>query len=107
MKPSKPYEESLYESLKDPKVALEYLRTAMEDPDRKVFLLALKDVARARGGLQSLAKEAHLNRENLYRTLSRRGNPRYENLTSVVEAIGFKLTLERMPKSSKHYSLKS
>jgi len=107
MKPSKPYEEELYNSLKDPKEALEYLRAAMEDPDRKVFLLALKDVAIARGGFQSLAREAHLNRENLYRTLSRHGNPRYENLTSVVEAFGFKLTLERSPKASKHYSLRS
>lgn len=50
MKKTKPYEGFLNEYLADPKDAVEYLNTAMEDEDPRVFLLALKHVAKAREG---------------------------------------------------------
>jgi probable addiction module antidote protein len=64
------YKESLYRSFKNDDEAAVYLDEALIDPDREVFLLALRDVVEARlGGIASLAKKAGLNRESIYRTL--------------------------------------
>ena len=41
----------------------------------EVFLLALRDVAEASGGMANLARKTSLNRENLDRSLSKNGNP--------------------------------
>lgn len=100
MKSTKPYEEFIVERLKDPVDAVEYLNTAMEDEDPRVFLLALKHVAKAqKGGLAQVCKAAHLNRESLYKTLKNAG-PRFENFKVLIEALGFKITIE-LPKTTK------
>jgi len=59
------YRESLLESLRNPEEAAQYLNACLEDEDARVFLLALRDVADARGGIRSLSRGAHLNREPL------------------------------------------
>ena len=69
------YQEDLIEALKDPKEAAAYLNAAIEEGDRKVFLLALRNVAQAHGGMSQIAKKTHLKRESLYRMLSKKGNP--------------------------------
>jgi len=69
------YQKDLIEALKDPTEAAAYLNAALEEGDRETFLLALRNVAEANGGMAAVADKAHLNRESLYRTLSRRGNP--------------------------------
>ena len=69
------YEDVLDEDLKDPAEAAGYLNACLEDGDPEVFLLALRDVARARGGVARLAEVTELNREHLYRLLSENGNP--------------------------------
>jgi len=55
---SKPrrYEDVLDEDLRDPAEAVGYLNACLEDGDPEVFLLALRDVARARGGVATLAE---------------------------------------------------
>lgn len=53
-------------------------------------MLALRHLAQARG----IAKVAGIERESLYRALSRRGNPRLSTLVAVTKAIGLKLTVE-------------
>ncbi len=90
----KSYHEDLIESLKDPEEAIGYLRAALEENDMpEVFLLALRNVAEARG-MSQLAREAHLNRENLYKILSKRGNPELESLYAILDALGLKLSIE-------------
>ncbi len=49
------YEESLDEDLQDPAEAASYLNACLESGDPEVFLLALRDLARARGGVAKLA----------------------------------------------------
>jgi probable addiction module antidote protein len=61
---TKSYRDSLLESLRDPAEAAAYLDAALEDEDSRVFLLALRDVAEARG-ISQVASEADLNRESL------------------------------------------
>lgn len=88
------YGESLLESLKDPEQATEYLNACLEDEDPRVFLLALRDVAEARGGIRTLARTAHLNRESLYRMLSKSGNPSLDSLSAVLNACGLRLAIQ-------------
>ena len=95
------YQEDLIEALKDPLEAAAYLNAAMEEDDRAVFLLALRNVAEAHGGMASVAEKAHLNRENLYRMLSEKGNPEIKSIFSLLRSMGLKLTIEPKGKGAK------
>lgn len=87
------YEDVLDEDLKDPTEAAGYLNACLEDGDPEVFLLALRDVARARGGVARLAEVTALNREHLYRMLSENGNPEFRSLEALLDALGFRLAV--------------
>jgi probable addiction module antidote protein len=94
MAKSKSYQNNLLESLKDPTEAVEYLNAALEDGEPEVFLLALRDVVDSYGGVGRLAASTSLNRENLYRMLSTKGNPEFFSLSTVLDAVGFRLAVE-------------
>ena len=86
------YEEKLREDLKDHELASSYLNVALMDEDPHVFLLALKDVYEAQGiEMTKLARKTKLSRENLYRILSKKGNPKLTNVISLLNAVGFSL----------------
>lgn len=91
MQPSIDYQEHLLERLSDPEYAAGYLSACAEE-GQDVFLLGLRNVAEALGGMGALAENANLNRETLYRTLSEDGNPRLSSLLSVLEACGLHLS---------------
>lgn len=88
------YRENLLESLKDPEEAAQYLNACLQDDDARVFLLALRDVAEARGGIRTLSGKARLNRENLYRMLSKSGNPSFDSLSAVLNVCGLRLAVQ-------------
>ena len=94
MKKSKSYQKTLIESLKDPSEAASYLNAVLEEGDSSLFLLALRNVAEARGGMASLSAKAKMNRESLYRTLSKHGNPELNSLEALLEALGLRLSIE-------------
>jgi probable addiction module antidote protein len=77
--------------------AVEYLKSALEELDdpehRAVGLLALRDVAEAYGGLATVAQEAGITREALYRALSPTGNPTLKTLLAVLHAVGMRLSV--------------
>lgn len=87
------YVDNLKEDLLDPAEAAEYLNAALEDGSQEVFLMALKDVANAKG-ISEIARLTNLNRENLYRILSTDGNPKLKSLNSVLHSVGLKLSIE-------------
>jgi probable addiction module antidote protein len=91
---TEPYREGLLASLQNPDEAAEYLNACLEDEDPRVFLLALRDVAEARGGVRAVSRDAHLNRESLYRMLSRSGNPSLGSLAAVLSACGLRLAVQ-------------
>ena len=76
--------------LDNEEVISEYLSTALEDPDPDIFLMAVRNVARARGMTQ-LAKDTGLGRESLYKALSPGAKPRYDTVLKLVTALGVKL----------------
>jgi probable addiction module antidote protein len=86
-----PIEDFLDRRLANPKEAIGYLNTCLEEEDPGLFLLALQDVIRAQGGMGKVSKKAQLNREGLYDMLSKKGNPRLSSLEAVLEALGLKL----------------
>ena len=91
MNSTRSYQESLLEDLSNPIVASEYLNAAKED-SREMFLVALKDVAQARQ-MTKVAKEAGVQRETLYRSLSSTGNPTLETFDSVLEVLGLEFLI--------------
>lgn len=93
MKMSNAYQTDLIESLRNAREAEQYLNAALEEDDPKMFLLALRNVAEAQGGVASLAEKTKLNRESLYRMLSERGNPEFRSLDALLRALGFRLAV--------------
>jgi probable addiction module antidote protein len=79
--------------LRDAGEAEEYLNAALEEGDPELFLLALRNVAEAHGGVAQLAEKAKLNRERLYKILSERGNPELKSLGALLHALGFRLAV--------------
>ncbi len=89
------YQEKLLEDLQDPHEAQAYLNEALVDEDPHVFLLALKNVHEAQGGeMTELAKRTKLSRENLYRILSTRGNPKLSSIIALLNAVGLSLAVQ-------------
>ena len=94
----------LIESLRDPAQASAYLQVALdefqEDGDNEAFLMALRNITEAKGGVGLLAENTHLNRQSLYTTLSSRGNPRLSTLGSIVKGLGFHLSISPIESQS-------
>jgi probable addiction module antidote protein len=68
-----------------------------------VFLLAVRDVAQAHGGLSALAQATKLNRENLYDMLSTDGNPRLSSIRAILNKLGLQVSFtpkQRGPKAA-------
>jgi probable addiction module antidote protein len=89
------HDESVIRELRNnPGFAAEYLRAALEEDDEpEVLLIALRRVVQARG-IAKIAKTAGVERESLYRALSKHGNPRWSTLAAVTKAVGLRLTVE-------------
>jgi probable addiction module antidote protein len=73
----------------------EYLTAALEDPNPDVFLVAVRDVARARG-IAQVAKDSGLGRESLYKALTPGAKPRYDTILRLLHAMGIQLTASPM-----------
>ncbi|MBF2056623.1 MAG: transcriptional regulator [Cyanobacterium sp. T60_A2020_053] len=84
MKPYTKFEDWHLEKLASPLEARAYLLIALEDYENdhntEAFLLAIRDVANAMGGIEKLAEETNLNRQSIYQTFSGDGNPRLDVL---------------------------
>jgi len=76
--------------LTDEETVAEYLSAALEDPDPDLFLVAVRDVARARGMTQ-LARATGLGRESLYKALTPGAKPRYDTILKIMRALGVQL----------------
>lgn len=92
------HEREVAELRADRELAVAYLKAAMESidnpDDHAGALLALRTVAEAYGGLGSVASQAGLSRESLYRALSAKGNPTLKTVLAVLKAVGMRLSVE-------------
>ena len=88
----KNYDDFLKKELVDSEVAAVYLSAALEDGSLDEFLVALRNVAQARGGIGELSALTRLNRQGLYKMLSENGNPTLGSLLPLLKAMGIRLT---------------
>lgn len=100
------YQEDLIEALKDPREAAAYLNAAMEEGERALFLLALRNVAEAHGGMAAVSEKAKLNRESMYRMLSKKGNPEIKSILILLHSMGLKLSIEPKIRPTKSTKIK-
>jgi len=98
LKNTSDYHQNLLQSLSSKKKIMVYLKAALEeyegDGDHDAFMLALRNVAEAQGGIGKLAKQTQLDRVHLYRVLSSKGNPRLLTLDNILRAMGFRLSID-------------
>ncbi len=86
-----PFDAARY--LTDDAAIAEYMTAVLETDDPDLLLLALGDVARAKGMAQ-VAKDAGLGRESLYKALAPGAKPRFDTVLKVARALGVRLTAQ-------------
>lgn len=84
-----PFDAARY--LTDDAAVAEYMTAVLDTEDPDLLLLALGDVARARGMAQ-VAKAAGLGRESLYKALAPGAKPRFDTVVKVARALGIRIT---------------
>lgn len=87
------YREGLLKRLQDPELAALYLEEVIAAGDRKALMLALKDVVDARGGVGALADKVTLQRQSLYKVLSKDGNPTLETFGEILKPLGLRVAI--------------
>ena len=86
----------------DPAFAVEILNSILEDGDQGELMIALRQIAKAFGGVQAIAEQAHLNPTQLYRTLSPNGNPALSSLSAILKAMGLRLAVKPVQPPTAH-----
>ncbi len=69
-----------------------FLQEVVETGDASDFIHALGIAARAKGMTQ-VAKKAGVTRASLYKSLSENGNPQFETVNKVIDALGYKIAI--------------
>lgn len=70
-----------------------------EDGNSAALLASLRVIARVKG-ITSLAEAAGMTRQGVQHALSDKGNPRFDNVNAIMQALGYRLTPE--PIEEKH-----
>ena len=91
----KPHHDAMVEAYSnDPAYAVQLLNAILEDGDQSECLIALRQMAKAFGGVQALAEQAQLNPTQLYRTLPPDGNPALSNFSAILKAMGMRISVQ-------------
>jgi probable addiction module antidote protein len=83
-----PFDAARY--LTDDNAIAEYMSAVLEMGEPDLLLMALSDVARARGMAQ-VAKDSGLGRESLYKALAPGAKPRFDTVMKVMTALGIQI----------------
>ena len=94
------YKTSLNRRLADRRYAAGYLSACLAQ-GRAEFLLGLRDVVDAHGGIGKLAEKSGLHRVSLYRLLSKKGNPSIDSVIEILAALGIELRFYPLKNRSK------
>jgi len=86
-----PFDAARY--LSSDEAVAEYITSVLETGDADLLLLALGDVARAKGMAQ-VARDSGLGRESLYKALTPGARPRFDTIMKVARALGVRLAAE-------------
>jgi probable addiction module antidote protein len=89
MSKTKAFKTSDYLKTREDRV--EYLKAALDSNDEKVLLIAMREIVDSMGGMAELSRESGLARESLYKSLSDKGNPRFDTFFKVLDFIGVEI----------------
>jgi probable addiction module antidote protein len=93
------YEDGLFEDLRDPIFAVQYLNSCLEEEvddnqeRRNLVLSALGQIMKAHG-ISKLSRECELNRGNLYDSILKEKNTRLDTLLKILDALQIKMKFE-------------
>jgi len=85
---------------KDPNYAVELFNDILEDGDSGELMIALRQISKAFGGVGEVAKQAQLNGNTLYRTLSAQGNPHVSTLSAILRTMGLRLAVQPLERQA-------
>ena len=98
------YDDWLNDHLRDREKAILYLQTAFDDyqKDNEIscLLLAMRDVIKAQSSMTKIAKKTGLNRESLYSSLSKEGNPQFSTIWAILNALELHLIIKPIQKAA-------
>ncbi len=78
------------EYLDSKEMMAEYISQVLEDGDMDELLVAIGNIAKAKG-MNQIAQETGLGRESLYKTFAPGAKPRFETVVKVLNSLGVKL----------------
>ena len=82
----------------DPQLAADMLNACLEDGAMDEFLVALRQIAQAYGGMHEVARVAGLHEKTLYKSLTVSGNPTLKTLLGLADVMHMRLTF--VPKTA-------
>lgn len=71
-----------------------------EDHDSASLLASLRVIAKVKG-ISNIAEETGLTRQGIQHALSSKGNPRFDNVNSIMNALGYRLVPEKLDSSQR------
>jgi probable addiction module antidote protein len=90
-----PHDEAMAQLYREePDFAIATLNAILQDGDQVELMVVLRQLAKAFGGVQSIAEKAHLNSTQIYRTLSPDGNPALSSFTAILGAMNMRLAVQ-------------
>jgi probable addiction module antidote protein len=90
--------------IKSEEQALDYLKTMFDENGTQGFLQALGDIAKAKG-MGNISKETGLGRESLYKSLSKNGNPSFNNVVKTLKALDIDFSFTTRSEKNDDYCL--
>jgi DNA-binding phage protein len=106
MRQYRDFNDLLMETLHDPEDARLFLSVILEeyeeDGDTEAFLLALKDVIEAQGGIAKVIKHSKLSQQDINNFFADKDNPRFDILEIILQALGFRLSVEFIETKKDH-----
>lgn len=84
--------ETFESDLQDPEFVQFYLEEALNDGQAS-FLMALRAVIKANSRVPQTASDMDESKENLYKSFAENGDPDFEMVSKVLEALGMKFSI--------------
>ena len=78
--------------LDDKELVAEYLSQILADGNMDELLIALGNIAKAKGMTQ-IAKDTGLGRESLYKTFNPKSKPKFDTIMKVMNSFGVKIQI--------------
>lgn len=72
-----------------------------QDHNSAALLASLRVIAKVKG-ISNIAEETGLTRQGIQHALSSKGNPRFDNVNSIMNALGYRLVPEKIDSNNQH-----